>query len=58
MKIYGCKVFPLGADSPKTFYFESEEKANACYNAYERSDGIIVFDDNCFPAEMLSDWAF
>lgn len=58
MKIYGVKVFPLGADSPTTFYFENEEKAKVCSNAYDRSDDIIMFDDDDFPLEMLSDCEF
>lgn len=58
MKIYGVKVFPLGADSPTTFYFESEEKAKVCYNAYDRADDITSFDDDEFPLDMLSDYAF
>lgn len=58
MKIYGVKVFPLGADSPTTFYFKNEEKAKVCSNVYDRSDDIIMFDDDDFPLEMLSDCEF
>lgn len=58
MKIYGVKVFPLGADSPTTFYFQNEEKAKSCYNAYQRADDITTFEDDDFPLDMLSDFAF
>lgn len=58
MKIYGVKVFPLGAESPTTFYFKNEEKAIACQNAHQRADNIITFDDDEFPLDMLSDHEF
>lgn len=58
MKIYAVKVFQLGADSPSTFYFEDDNKAKECYNAYERADDIVSFDDEEFPLDMLSDYAF
>lgn len=58
MKIYGVKVFQMGADSPTTFYFKNEEKANACHDMYDRADDIITFDDDDFPLDMLSDNAF
>lgn len=59
MKIYGVKVFPLGADSPTTFYFKNKDRAQACCDAYQRVDDIAEFnaDDN-FPLDMLSDEAF
>lgn len=58
MKIYGVKVFQVGADSPTTFYFINEDKAEICYNTYDRADNIITFENDDFPLDMLSDCAF
>lgn len=58
MKIYGVKVFCLGADSPSTFYFSNEADAVSCWNHYERADDIYSFDDESFPAEFLCDGQF
>lgn len=58
MKIYSVTVFKLGADSPTTFYFKNEEKAQVCHNEYDRADDIISFEDDDFPMDMLSDYAF
>ncbi len=54
MKIYGIKVFCLGADSPSTFYFDNEADAIACQNYYDRADDIFSFEsDDSFPMELL-----
>lgn len=58
MKIYSVTVFKLGADSPTTFYFKNEEKAQVCYHTFRRADDIISFEDDNFPLDMLDDYAF
>lgn len=58
MKIYGVKVYQLGADDSRTLYFRNEENAIACQNAYQRADDIINFEADDFPLDMLNDCAF
>lgn len=58
-RIYAVRVAIMGADSPRTFYFERKKNAKACYDAYDMADDIYWFeDDGSFPEDMFSDACF
>lgn len=58
-RVYTVRVTMSGADGSRTFYFRDKEKAQRCYEAYERADDIGWFNaDDDFPLDMLSDVCF